>query len=278
MTTATGVDPCFRAHVGRAGHLAYGASVAGLGALCLLAGNLAYVFQPVPRWLPLQASLAYVSGAVMITGGLALLARKTARFAALVLTVHFVVWLVLLNLPNALARPTVVGNWEGCGLNMTVVAGGWILLALSGRPPAGPAARLLGEDGVKLARRVYAAGLPLVGLAHFLNARQAIAYVPAWLPLRIGWLYLTGAGHIAAGLAILLGVLPRLAAVLEAGQITAFVILVHIPSVYRAPGDRLQWAMLVYALAIAGSAWLTAATFGDGSSAVGRGPAARGGR
>ena len=261
MSTASTVDD--PVHVGRVGHLAYGASVAGLGVLCLLSGDLAYVFQPVPRWMPLGPWLAYVSGPLLLASGLALLARKTARLAALVLTVHFVVWLLLLNLPTTLAKPMVVGNWEGCGLNMTVVAGGWILLALSGRPPAGRAARLLGDRGVRLARCVYAVGLPLVGLAHFLNAREATVYVPAWFPLRIGWVYLTGAGHIAAGLAILFGVLAGLAAVLEAAQITAFVILAHIPSVYASPGDRLEWAMLVYASAIAASAWLVAATFGD---------------
>ena len=54
-------------------------------------------------------------------------------------------------------------------------------------------------------------------------------------------MYLTGAGHVAAGLAILFGVLPRLAAVLEAAQITAFVILAHIPAVFGAPRDRVQW-------------------------------------
>jgi uncharacterized membrane protein len=249
--------------VGRAGHLAYGAAVAGLGGLCLVAGDLAYVFQPVPRWMPLRSWLAYLSGAVLLGGGVALLARKTERLAALVLTVHFLVWLVVLNLPTTLAKPMLVGNWEGCGLNLTVVAGGWIVLALSDHAPAGPAARLLGDRGVRLARRVYAVGLPLVGLAHFVNAHEAVAYVPAWFPLRIGWVYLTGAGHIAAGLAILFGVVPRLAAVLEAAQITAFVLIAHMPSVYAAPGDRVQWAMLVYAIAIAASAWLTVATFGD---------------
>jgi uncharacterized membrane protein len=265
MSTATRVDQTLRARVERAGHLAYGAAVAGLGVLCLIAGDLGDVFQPVPRWMPLRAGLAYVSGAVMLAGGLALLARRTTRLAALVLTVHFVVWLLLFNLPATLARPTVVGNWEGCGLNMTVVAGGWILLALSGRSSAGRAARLVGEHGAGLARRVYALGLPLVGLAHFLNAHEATVYVPAWLPLRIGWVVLTGAGHIAAGLAILFGVLPRLAAVLEAAQITAFVILAHIPAVYDAPRDRLQWAMLVYAAAIGASAWLVATTFRERS-------------
>ncbi len=263
MSTVSTVDDPVRARIARAGHLAYGVAVAGLGVLALLAGDLAYVFQPVPRWMPLRSSLAYASGAVMLAAGLALLARKTTRLAALVLTVHFLVWLFLFNVPTTLAKPTVVGYWEGCGLNMTVVGGAWILLALCGRPPAGRAARLLGDSGAKLARRVYAAGLPLVGLAHFLNAHEATEYVPSWFPLRIGWVYLTGAGHVAAGSAILFGVLPRFAAVLAAAQITGFVILAHIPAVYGAPGDRLQWAMLVYAVAIAASAWLAAATLGD---------------
>src|SRR5258707_687947 len=83
-----------------------------------------------------------------------------------------------------------------------------ILLSVSCRPPEGRAARLLGESGVRLARRLYAVGLPLVALAHFLNVHGATVYVPAWLPMRIGWVYLTGAGHVAAGLAILFGVLP----------------------------------------------------------------------
>jgi len=229
----------------RAGRVAYGVGAVGMGVLILLSGKLASVFQPVPPWVPLRQWLAYVSGALLLASGLALIAWRTTRLAALVLTVNFSVWLLLLNLPTTLAHPTVVGSWEGCGLNMTVVAGGWILLAR-----------------VKLARRLYALGLPLIALAHFLNARAATEYVPVWFPLRIDWVYLTGAGHTAAGLAILFGVLPGLAALLEACQITAFVVLTHVPSVYRAPADRVQWAMLFYALAIAGSAWLVAATFG----------------
>jgi len=274
VSSVISADPAFRAHAGRTGQLAYGVSAAGLGVLCLLAGDLADVFQPVPRWMPLRAWLAYMSGAVLVAGGLALLARRTTRLAALVLTVHFAAWLLLCDMPATVARPSAVGNWEGCGLVMTVIAGGWILLALSRQPSAARAARLPRDGGVRLARRIYAAGLPLVGLAHFLNAHEATVYVPAWLPLRIDWVYLTGAGHIAAGLAILLGVVPRLAAVLEAAQITAFVILAHIPAVHDAPRDRIQWAMLVYAAAIAASAWLVTATLGEGRSTP-RSPADR---
>jgi uncharacterized membrane protein len=269
VSSAISVDHSLPARAGRAAQLAYGASAAGLGVLVLLADDLAYVFQPLPRWMPLRGGLAYVSGAVLVAGGLALLARRTTRLAAGVLAVHFAAWLLLCDVPATVARPGVVNNWEGCGLVMTVIAGGWILFARSGRP-AGRAARLRGNSGVRLAQRLFAAGVPLVGLAHFVNARAATVYVPTWLPLRIDWVYLTGAGHIAAGLAILLGIVPRFAAVLEAAQITVFVILSHIPAVYDAPRDRIQWAMLVYAVTIAASAWLVTATLDEDRSTARR--------
>jgi uncharacterized membrane protein len=274
-STASTVDDAFAARRWRACRLVYGAAAAGLGVLCLIAGDLGSVFQPVPRWMPLRPWLPYVSGVVLVAGGVALLARCTTRRAAFVLTVHFCLWLLLFNVPNTVTNPTVVGNWEGCGLNAMVVAGGWLLLVSSNRSPAGRAAGLLGERGARLARRLYAVGLPFVGLAHFLGAGEAAAVVPAWLPLRVGWVYLTGVGHVAAGLAIVFNVLPRLAAVLEAAQITAFVILVHVPTVLHAPEDRVQWAMLIYALSLASSAWLVAATAGHAPPAATRAPAPR---
>jgi uncharacterized membrane protein len=244
-----------------ASRLAYGVSVIAMGALCLHAGTLSALFQPVPAWIPAHHALAIVSGAVLVAGGLALLSRKTMAPAALALTLNFFfLWFLLLNVPTTAKHAAVVEAWEGCGLNLTVVAGGWILLASSRPPPAGRAARLFGESGMVLARRVFAVGVPLVGIAHFLEP-DAIEFVPTWLPLRIDWVYLTGAGHIAAGLAILFGVVPRLAAVLEAAQITSFIVLEHIPSVCAAPRDAVQWGMLLYAVAICASAWLVAETF-----------------
>jgi uncharacterized membrane protein len=244
------------------GHVLYALAVAGLGVLSLLSGDFAYVWQPVPAWVPLRVVLAYLSGALLLTSGVGLLVRRVTRVAALVLTANFfVVWLLLLHLPKALANPQIEDNWSGCGENAALVAGGWIILALSSGRPTGRAAYLLGESGVRFARRLYAVGLPLVGLSHFIYARGATDFVPTWLPLRLGWVYLTGAGHIAAGLAIFFGVLPRLAAALEALQITSFVLLVHAPWVFGAPGQRLQWTMLFVSSAIAAAAWIVAGTF-----------------
>jgi uncharacterized membrane protein len=251
-----------RARLVLASRLTYGLSVAAMGAMVLSAGSLSALFQPVPAWIPAHFALAIASGAVLVAGGLALLFRKAMAPAALALTINFFfLWFLLLNLPTTVTHPTIVGAWEGCGLNLTVVAGGWSLLAFSRPAPAARVARLFGESGMRLAQRIFAIGVPLVGVAHFLT-EDAVEFVPTWLPLRIDWVYLTGAGHIAAGLAILFGVVPRLAAVLEAAQITAFVVLEHIPNVCIVPRDRVQWAMLLYAVAIAASGWLVVATLG----------------
>src|SRR5262249_32254532 len=82
-----------RARKGRAGRVAYGVGVAGMGVMILLSGKLASVFQPVPPWVPLRQWLAYVSGALLLASGLALITGKMTRLAALVLTVNFAVWL-----------------------------------------------------------------------------------------------------------------------------------------------------------------------------------------
>ena len=84
---------------------------------------------------------------------------------------------------------------------------------------------------------------------------------PSWLPVHFGWAYLTGAGHMAAGLAILLGVLPRLGATLEALMVSTFVLTVHVPGLLGAPGDRDQWTELFVACAIAGAAFLVADSY-----------------
>ncbi len=245
-----------------AARIAYGLGVSGLGSLCLLGGDLRSVFQPVPKWLPWPHALGYASGALLLAGGVGLLAPRVSRLAAGALTVYFlVVWLLGLNLSHALAHPSIVGNWEGCGLAAAVAAGGWTLFARSqdGPTPSRPAP-WLGERGAGHARRLFAVGVPLVGLAHFADAQGSTVYVPSWLPLPVAWVYLTGAAHVAAGLAILSGVWARRASILEAAQITSFVLLTHVPAVLHDPSDRIQWGMLVYAVAIAASGWLVAST------------------
>ena len=89
--------------------------------------------------------------------------------------------------------------------------------------------------------------------------------------MRLWLAYATGTGHAAAGLAILLGIRPRLAATLEALMMSSFVVLLHVPSLWAkpapdwAPVARIEWIALYWASALAGSAWIIARSLRAGS-------------
>jgi uncharacterized membrane protein YphA (DoxX/SURF4 family) len=84
--------------------------------------------------------------------------------------------------------------------------------------------------------------------------------VPSWLPFRSGWAYLTGAGHTAAGLGVLLSIYPRLAAHMEAAMLAIFTVLVWVPAVVTAPATRFNWEEFAISWAIAAGAWVVART------------------
>jgi uncharacterized membrane protein YphA (DoxX/SURF4 family) len=118
----------------------------------------------------------------------------------------------------------------------------------------------------RTSRILYALALPTIGLSHFVYSAGTASMVPGWIPFHLGFAYLTGAGHAAAGVGILLGIVPRLAAFLEASMVSCFVLLLHAPGVCSAPGDRLQWTMLLVATAYAGACWTMAASVREDSA------------
>src|SRR5690606_29458387 len=83
--------------------------------------------------------------------------------------------------------------------------------------------------------------------------------IPAWFPQRLLFTYLTGAGHVAAGLSLLTGVLLRLSTALLCFMFACFVLLLHVPRVLNDPTSRHEWTMLFVASLFNGAAWLVAA-------------------
>jgi uncharacterized membrane protein len=176
-----------------------------------------------------------------------------------VLLVYLLLWLLLLKLPHVVMAPLVEVNWLGFGEIAVISAGGWVLFAADrGRRESSNLKFATGESGMGIARVLFGLALIPVGLSHFVYVPQTIAFVPAWLPFRAGWAYLTGAGHIAAGLGVLFGVVPRLAAMLEAGMIGVFTALVWVPLVVRTPTSQLEWTGLLISWTIGAAAWVVA--------------------
>ncbi len=236
----------------------FAAGLIGLGILALIYGDFALVWQPVAPWVPGRTELAYLSGIVMLLGGIGLLFRATVAWSVRILFPYLILW-ALLKVPALIVAPKIEGVWLGFGELAVLLAGGWVLFAkLSDLPEASPLGLLTGERGVRIARVLFAVWLLPIGLSHFVYVKATIDLVPAWLPLRVGWAYLTGAGHIACGLAVLFSILPRLAAMAETAMISLFTILVWIPAIATAPSTRMPWTAFFISWIIAAAAWVVA--------------------
>jgi len=236
----------------------------GLGILALVYGDFAMVWQPVAPWIPGRTVLAYGSGVIMLLGGVGLLFRATAAWSARILFPYLIVWM-LLKVPALVVAPQMEAVWLGFGELAVLMAGGWVLFATLGRPRDGsPLAFAAGENGIRLARILFAVSLIPIGLSHLVYVKETAELVPAWLPYRVGWAYLTGAGQMACGLGVLFFVFPRFAARVEAGMISLFTLLVWAPAILAAPKARLPWTAFFISWAIASAAWVVAQNIAPG--------------
>ena len=230
----------------------------GLGVLALRYGDFALVWQPVPEWFPARHAVAYASGILMLLLGIGLLFKASASFAARVLFPYLIVW-ACLKLPAIFVAPQIEGVWLGLGELTILLAGGWMLFCrLVEVSPNSKFRFLAGESGMRAARIMFGLSAIPVGLSHLFYSQATANLVPAWLPYRIGWAYLTGVGQIAAGLGVLLSVLPWLAAPAEAGMITCFTLLVWLPAIAHGAKERLNWTAFFISWIIGAAAWIVA--------------------
>jgi uncharacterized membrane protein len=230
----------------------------GLGILAKVYGDFALVWQPVARWVPGRTAFAYGSGLIMLLGGVGLLLTATAAWSARILFPYLILWL-LLKVPALLVAPQMEAVWLGFGELAVLMTGGWILFAkLAGLREGSPLTFATGENGIYLARMLFAVSLIPIGLSHLVYVKETAELVPAWLPYRVGWAYLTGAGQIACGLGVLFSIFPREAARAEAGMISLFTLLVWGPAILAAPTTRLPWTAFFISWAIASAAWVVA--------------------
>ena len=212
----------------------------GLGALALINGDFALVWQPVPAWLLARTAVAYASGVFMLLLAAGLLIPGGRTWTVRVLFPYLILW-ALLKVPDVVTNPRVEGSWLGLGELTLLLSGGWTLFARLGNVPQGsPLGFLSGDRGARMARVLFALSIVPIGLSHVVYVDATAGYVPHWLPFRKGWAYLTGAGQIASGLGVLFNVLPRVAAWAETGQIMLYTLLVWLPAIVAAR-TRLNW-------------------------------------
>jgi uncharacterized membrane protein len=235
------------------GHLFFALGFAVIGAISFVARDFLLFQQPVPPQIPWRETLACISAALMLVPGLGMLYPATAARSTLILTAFVALWVLALQIPRALAHPLVEVNWLGVGEDTTMAAGGWLIYCgLAGRSDA----------GIRTARTLFGLALVPIGLSHFFYLQPAVGMIPTWMPLRAPLTLLSGAGHIAAGLAIMVGVVPRLAATMEAGMQSLITIICWVSAVIGTPASRTDWVTLCISITITAAAWAVAQSYG----------------
>jgi hypothetical protein len=198
------------------GHALFGIAVAGLAILSLVYGNFAPILEPFPALLPWPEVWAYGLGAILLAASAGLFFARTALVSAMIVGAYESVW-VAARVRPLLLKPLIIGSWYGVWRSPWAAAGAWILYAVLRRQyDASAVTAMTGDRALRVARALFGAACVAYGAAHFAYASYTASMVPAWLPGRTGLAYLTGAFHVAAGLGLLVGILPRLAATLEA--------------------------------------------------------------
>lgn len=223
----------------------------GLGAVGLLTEEFIGLWEPVPTSFPLHGDFARLSGLILLGSGAGLAARWTLRAAALVLALFLLLWVAVLDAPLVAAAPMNPLRWLYLGEVTAIGCGALTLWATPAHAGATIAARL-----------GYALSLLTFGASHFSNLKVTATAVPHYIPAPLAVAAVTGGVHIAAGIALLSGKLPRVASTLEAAMMSAFLLLVDLPAVLARPAHPLAWITLLAEGAVVGAAWIVAAALG----------------
>lgn len=121
---------------------------------------------------------------------------------------------------------------------------------------------------LSLGRWFFALPFALFGLLHFMNAdTMADMVVPAYMPAKALWVYLSGAGLVAAAVSMILGKFDKLAATLLAVFLILMVFLLHVPAAMSGgAGAQAAMSSILKDLSLAGGAMMYALHYAQDSS------------
>jgi uncharacterized membrane protein YphA (DoxX/SURF4 family) len=240
-------------------------AIAAVGILSLCYGDVVPLGQPLPGWIPWRPLWLYGSACLLLACSVGLCVPRLAPASAVTIAGYGLVRSLICGVA-IVAEPRSVSAWYPFCEALAPLVSGWLLYALlswqSRRAPTG----MTGEAAVRVAQALFGLTCIFYGWSHFKYADYTAGMVPVWLPAHRVFAYLTGAGHVAAGIGIVVGVFARLAATLEAIMMSLFGLLVWVPSFFVQPRPDWatpaanQWSELVVTLVVATAAWLVASS------------------
>ena len=240
------------------GRIFFGIGLIAFGIQQFIYGD--FVPGRAPAWpaeLPGRLVWAYISGAVLIAAGFAIVAGIRARWAAIAAGTMIFVWALLRHIPEFADPNGIVLTSTGKAL---ALFGGAFAVAGSfqaeGKGFFNATNRFLW-----LGRICLGAFFVLAGVQHFIYIQFVAMMVPAWIPGATYWAYFAGIALIAGGIGLIVPKTARLAATLSGIMIFSWVLLLHIPRALSAATDvqsKNEWIAVFEALSMSGIAFVLA--------------------
>jgi uncharacterized membrane protein YphA (DoxX/SURF4 family) len=127
------IDAALAARLARVGQVVFGVCAVLFGGAHFFYMNLTTPL--VPKWLPpTQEFWAYATGVAHIAAGIAILTGVQARLAAVLLTVMYASFTVLVHVPMLLADSSSRMNWSENALNLALIGAAWVVAESLARP------------------------------------------------------------------------------------------------------------------------------------------------
>lgn len=203
---------------------------------------------------------AYVSGAIVIAAGLAILTGWKARLAAILVGILILVWALLRHVPVIAGDSLFGGSWTAAGKVLTFFGGAF---AIAGTLPNmgngdSPLPRFANRsrEFIILGRICLGLFMITAGIQHFIYIQFVASLIPLWFPgSAVFWSYFGGVALIAGGLGLFIPQTAQLAALLSGLMVFAWFWIIHIPRTFTSVSDAIA---VFEALAVSGIAFAIA--------------------
>ena len=251
--------------ISKIGRIFYGIAMLEIGLQAIYCHDFPYILShpknfPVPG-LPI---LAIILGIIFALAGICIAFGKKARQISLLFGSLLLLMFCFYYIPyEFLAGPNYMhlGEWENAEKELALAGGALVIAGCFARENESPLTRFL-ERLIPCGAILFAVPMISFGILHFLAAKEASNYIPAWIPWHLFWMYFCGAALIGSGIAIVLKIKIALIASLLGTMIFIWFIALHIPRVIASPlvdlGAEVTSAFL--ALAYSGIAFVIAGT------------------
>jgi uncharacterized membrane protein len=159
--------------------------------------------QIVPKWMPARLFIAYFVGVAHLAAALSFVARRYIRWSSACLALMFGLFVLLMDLPSAVANPTVRMAWSLTARETTFAVGALALFAITTRGEAPARA-----DKVATSARIWTGavlvfyGIENILFPQFLPGVPDVTPTATWLPFPMLIAYATGILLVVFGLAM----------------------------------------------------------------------------